>query len=112
MKHSGAMCRRLSVLSWEEMAGADFAKDLDASQPCDALTSIAVLPQAMAGTDPTSVHFARDNDALQRAFWSLYVRQYIYSSEPQLNFVAKGGEAAIVANLYPRQKVSRLCQME
>lgn len=63
------------------------------------------LPQAFAGTDPTSLHFARSSAAAQRAFWVSYIGPHILDSEPRLNFLAKGGEGAIVANLLPAQEV-------
>jgi hypothetical protein len=65
------------------------------------------IPQAFAGTDPTSLHFARSSAAAQRAFWQHYVAPHILDSEPRLNFLAKGGEGAIVANLLPAQEVHR-----
>lgn len=65
-------------------------------------------PQAFAGSDPTSLHFARPSTAAQRSFWVNYVGPHILDSEPRLNFLAKGGEGAIVANLLPAQEVCRV----
>lgn len=62
--------------------------------------------QTFADTDPTSLHFARPAAAAQRAFWHRYICGHILDSEPRLNFLARGGEAAIVANLLPQQEVS------
>jgi len=61
--------------------------------------------QAFAGADPTSLHFAKETEAAQGAFWSLYIRPHIFGGDACLNFLAKGGEGAVVANLYPQQKV-------
>lgn len=63
--------------------------------------------QAFAGTDPTSLHFARPSVAAQRAFWVNYIAGHIVDAEPRLNILAKGGEGAIVANLLPAQEVQR-----
>ena len=63
--------------------------------------------QAFAGTDPTSLHFARPSSSAQRAFWVNYIAGHILDSEPRLNFLAKGGGGAIVANLLPAQEVCR-----
>ena len=54
------------------------------------------------------MHFARPDAAAQRAFWVRFVGGHIMDSEPRLNFLAKGGEGAIVANLLPAQEVSRV----
>ena len=63
------------------------------------------VAQAFAGIDPTSLHFAKSSAAAQRAFWLHYIAPHILDSEPRLNFLAKGGGGAIVANLLPAQEV-------
>lgn len=70
--------------------------------------ALDTFASAFAGSDPTSLHFARPDAAAQVAFWQQYMRGHILDTAPKLNFLAKGGQGAIVANLLPQQELGWL----
>jgi hypothetical protein len=75
------------------------------AQCSTARVSVVSTAQALAGTDPTSLHLARAHPAAQRAFWLRYVSGHILDGDPRLNFLAQGGAGAVVANVLPAQEV-------
>lgn len=52
-----------------------------------------------------TLHWTRLSVAARRAFCDVYIRSSLFDSDPQLTFLAHGGEGAMVAVQIPRQQV-------